>query len=365
MAEEKKIEGFKNIKLKASGLLLVANLTAQKSEIESHQTGVTSSSATVDITNVSVVAAGMTNLRLKIKNGDTPFYLREIGIMAQDPDLGEILYLYTNCGNGAQAFPVFDGSNHVYRTIDFLNIISNASDINVNLTLKNEVTREDFETHRTVTVLDHPDGSVTSEKLADDCVTTEKLASDIRRKFTDINSSINQLNSAIKLINTAVSTTYLKYFFSAQMSDCDDITDWDCASYQEYQTNGYSSSSVLKLTDKSVVLPTKSENPIFFVSYCTDNDDEIEIVQELLYSNGNNYVRRKQWRYYTTGVTAKPKWTEFWKVMYNGNDNRKRISNTGICRQGRRSRNGKRQCRNCGITSESYFKINVRHIIQY
>lgn len=338
MAEEKKIEGFSNIKFTASGLLLeaklktgvplkitravigtgylddgedVANLTALKSEIESHQTGVTSSSATVDITNVSVVAAGMTNLRLKIKNGDTPFYLREIGIMAQDPDLGEILYLYTNCGNGAQAFPVFDGSNHVYRTIDFLNIISNASDINVNVTLKNEVTREDFETHRTVTVLDHPDGSVTSEKLADDCVTTEKLASDIRRKFTDINSSINQLNSAIKLINTAVSTTYLKYFLSAQMSDCDDITDWDCASYQEYQTNGYSSSSVLKLTDKSVVLPTKSENPIFFVSYCTDNDDEIEIVQELLYSNGNNYVRRKQLWYYMSGVTAKPKWTEW------------------------------------------------------
>lgn len=125
MAEEKKIEGFSNIKFTASGLLLeaklktgvplkitravigtgylddgedVANLTALKSEIESHQTGVTSSSATVDITNVSVVAAGMTNLRLKIKNGDTPFYLREIGIMAQDPDLGEILYLYTNCG---------------------------------------------------------------------------------------------------------------------------------------------------------------------------------------------------------------------------------------------------------------------------
>ena len=120
MAEEKKIEGFSNIKFTASGLLLeaklktgvplkitravigtgylddgedVANLTALKSEIESHQTGVTSSSATVDITNVSVVAAGMTNLRLKIKNGDTPFYLREIGIMAQDPDLGESFLL--------------------------------------------------------------------------------------------------------------------------------------------------------------------------------------------------------------------------------------------------------------------------------
>ena len=42
-----------------------------------------------------------------------------------------------------------------------------------------------------------------------------------------------------------------------------------------------------------------------------ENDDEIEIVQELLYSNGNNYVRRKQLWYYISGVTAKPKWTEW------------------------------------------------------
>ena len=216
MAEEKKIEGFSNIKFTASGLLLeaklktgvplkitravigtgylddgedVANLTSLKSEIESHQTGVTSSSATVDITNVSVVAAGMTNLRLKIKNGDTPFYLREIGIMAQDPDLGEILYLYTNCGNGAQAFPVFDGSNHVYRTIDFLNIISNASDINVNVTLKNEVTREDFETHRTETVLDHPDG----------CVTYAKLNADVIDKFLEIENRFSKLKEVDKV----------------------------------------------------------------------------------------------------------------------------------------------------------------------
>lgn len=216
MAEEKKIEGFSNIKFTASGLLLeaklktgvplkitravigtgylddgedVANLTTLKSEIESHQTGVTSSSATVDITNVSVVAAGMTNLRLKIKNGDTPFYLREIGIMAQDPDLGEILYLYTNCGNGAQAFPAFDGSNHVYRTIDFLNIISNASDINVNVTLKNEVTREDFETHRTETVLDHPDG----------CVTYAKLNADVIDKFLEIENRFSKLKEVDKV----------------------------------------------------------------------------------------------------------------------------------------------------------------------
>ena len=219
MAEEKKIEGFSNIKFTASGLLLeaklktgvplkitravigtgylddgedVANLTALKSEIESHQTGVTSSSATVDI-----------------KNGDTPFYLREIGIMAQDPDLGEILYLYTNCGNGAQAFPVFDGSNHVYRTIDFLNIISNASDINVNVTLNNEVTRDDFETHKTATVLDHPNGCVTTEKIADNSVTNikikdsaitlAKLNNDVQTKFDGLEKAIQKINSIKKI----------------------------------------------------------------------------------------------------------------------------------------------------------------------
>lgn len=236
MAEEKKIEGFSNIKFTASGLLLeaklktgvplkitravigsgyldegedAAELTALKSEVESHQTGTTASSATVDITNVSVVSAGMTNLRVKIKNGDKPFYLREIGIMAQDPDLGEILYLYTNCGNGAQAFPAFDGSNHVYRTIDFLNIISNSSDINVNVTLTNEVTREDFETHQTATVLDHPDGCVTSEKLAnssvtgvkikDSAITLAKLNNDIHTKFDGLEKAIQKINSTKKI----------------------------------------------------------------------------------------------------------------------------------------------------------------------
>ena len=129
--------------------------------------------------------------------------------MAQDPDLGEILYLYTNCGNGAQAFPVFDGSNHVYRTIDFLNIISNASDINVNVTLNNEVTRDDFETHKTATVLDHPNGCVTTEKLANGSVTGTKLAgsvvtldklnNDVHTKFDGLEKAIQKINSIKKI----------------------------------------------------------------------------------------------------------------------------------------------------------------------
>ena len=104
---------------------------------------------------------------------------------------------------------MFDGSNHVYRTIDFLNIISNASDINVNVTLNNEVTRDDFETHKTATVLDHPNGCVTTEKIADSSVTgikikdsaitLAKLNNDIHTKFDGLEKAIQKINSIKKI----------------------------------------------------------------------------------------------------------------------------------------------------------------------
>lgn len=122
----------------------VATLTALKSEIPSHQTGTTSSTATVDIVNVDVISAGTVNIRIRIKNGDTDFYLHEIGIMAEDPDEGEILYMYTRCDDNAQGFPKFTGANNVYRTIDFLNIITESSSVKVDVTLNAEVTFDVF-----------------------------------------------------------------------------------------------------------------------------------------------------------------------------------------------------------------------------
>ena len=122
----------------------VATLTALKSEIPSHQTGTTSSTATVDIVNVDVISAGTVNIRIRIKNGDMDFYLHEIGIMAEDPDEGEILYMYTRCDDNAQGFPKFTGANNVYRTIDFLNIITESSSVKVDVTLNAEVTFEVF-----------------------------------------------------------------------------------------------------------------------------------------------------------------------------------------------------------------------------
>ena len=80
----------------------------------------------------------------------------------------------------------------------------------MNVTLNNEVTRDDFETHKTATVLDHPDGCVTSEKLADSSVTgtkikdsaitLAKLNNDVQTKFDGLEKAIQKINSIKKLI---------------------------------------------------------------------------------------------------------------------------------------------------------------------
>lgn len=122
----------------------VAGLTAMISEIPSHQTGEEATSATVDITRITH-GEGTVTLRIKIKNGDMSFYLRELGIMAQDPDEGEILYAYINFGDGASAMPAFDGSTYVSRNIDLTFIVSNTANVNANVTLPAEVSYEEFE----------------------------------------------------------------------------------------------------------------------------------------------------------------------------------------------------------------------------
>lgn len=152
----------------------VAGLTALISEIPSHQTGEEATSATVDITRITY-GEGTVTLRIKIKNGDTAFYLRELGIKAQDPDEGEVIYAYINFGDGASAMPAFDDSTYVTRNIELTFIISNAANVSANVTLPAEVSYEEFENHRMADVLEHPDGCVTREKIADSAVGIQQL----------------------------------------------------------------------------------------------------------------------------------------------------------------------------------------------
>ena len=83
-----------------------------------------------------------------IKTVYTAFYMRELGIIAKDPDEGEILYAYINFGDGASAMPAFDGSTYIVRNIQMSFIVSNAANVEANITLAAEVSYDDFMAHK-------------------------------------------------------------------------------------------------------------------------------------------------------------------------------------------------------------------------
>ena len=85
------------------------------------------------------------------------------------------MYAYINFGDGASAMPAFDGSTYIVRNIQMSFIVSNAANVEANITLAAEVSYDDFMAHKNANVLDHPDGCVTSEKLADSSVTGTKI----------------------------------------------------------------------------------------------------------------------------------------------------------------------------------------------
>ncbi len=59
----------------------------------------------------------------------TGFYWRELGVFAQDPDLGEILYCYGNAGALAEYIPAQGSSEILERKINVVTLVGNASDI--------------------------------------------------------------------------------------------------------------------------------------------------------------------------------------------------------------------------------------------
>lgn len=123
----------------------VLTLTELVNEIPSHQTGTQATSATADLTRKNVIGNGTIAIYIRIKNGDTAFYLREIGLMAEDPDEGEILYAYSTAGDSANSLPAFDGTAHVIRNLCYPLITTNSDNVNVNITLPAEITYDEFQ----------------------------------------------------------------------------------------------------------------------------------------------------------------------------------------------------------------------------
>lgn len=142
-------------------------LTAPIAEISSHTSRDEGTDVQVDVTRLFYDEGdGVAMISIHVESGDNEStHLREICIMAQDLDDGEIMYGYTNLGDAALPLPKYDNRSCAVYDINIPTVIANANDVVVNITKLVEVSTEEFDAHKTAPVIDHPDGSVTKEKL--------------------------------------------------------------------------------------------------------------------------------------------------------------------------------------------------------
>ncbi len=63
------------------------------------------------------------------KNLTENYYLRELGIFANDPDQGEILYAIANAGNAADYMPAYDGAETIEQVFTIELSVGNAANV--------------------------------------------------------------------------------------------------------------------------------------------------------------------------------------------------------------------------------------------
>jgi len=94
-------------------------------------TNLISPKKTIDIRKIEVRPGGVAVIGTMLSNSDVTegFYFREIGVFAQDPDIGEILYCYGNAGANAEYIPPGGGPDVIEKYIDIRTLTGNAPNV--------------------------------------------------------------------------------------------------------------------------------------------------------------------------------------------------------------------------------------------
>lgn len=100
-----------------------------------------------NISAFSTVSSGIALATVVIGSAQSDYYLREIGVYANDPDAGEILYTYCNFGDYADHVKSYNGTLATLQEIDLYFAVGNAKTINIDITGAAYVTPADFKKH--------------------------------------------------------------------------------------------------------------------------------------------------------------------------------------------------------------------------
>lgn len=120
---------------------------------------------------------GSARLRFVLDNNNLAkgFFNREIGVFAKIDDGEEQLYAYTNAGNLADYIPGKE-SPISSKIINLHIIVGNAMNLTIVAENSAYVTKLDMDSHKAAVEIDHPDASVTTPKIRDGAVTSVKIA---------------------------------------------------------------------------------------------------------------------------------------------------------------------------------------------
>lgn len=106
--------------------------------------------ADMQITNIEV-GEGCAELEGSFDNGDlsTSFFASELGVYAEDPDSGEVLYAYANAGERAAYMPAYSESSFERTTFKLVVVIGDAEHVTAIIgEYSGYTTKEEFEGHK-------------------------------------------------------------------------------------------------------------------------------------------------------------------------------------------------------------------------
>ena len=174
-------------------------------------TGVVSPKATVDIT------------KLKINGDETDgFYYRELGLYAEDPDpeVGEVLYCYGNCGDLAEWIPPSGGATIVEKTIDIVTAIGTATNVTAYIPADAYATKEDYETYKAIAL----GAQATAEEALALARQAIAIAQAAEASANDLSNAVGQNTSKIATLWDAVFSEITTNPFQITFADLTGIT---------------------------------------------------------------------------------------------------------------------------------------------
>lgn len=187
-------------------------------------TEVVSPKASIDITKLKINADGTVAVGGVFSNDQTSdgFYYRELGLYAEDPDpnVGEVLYCYGNCGDLAEWIPPSGGATIVEKTIDIVTAIGTATNVTAYIPADAYATKEDYETYKAIAL----GAQATAEEALALARQAIAIAQAAEASANDLSNAVGQNTSKIATLWDAVFSDITTNPFQIAFADLTGIT---------------------------------------------------------------------------------------------------------------------------------------------